>query len=302
MNITIIGAGAVGRLWGCKLAQQQHPIHFWTRSHHAITTVHLLASDRQQDLAIFHFPSNSAIKMKDSDCLLLTVKAFQVEQALHDIQPLISPATPIVIMHNGMGTQNLAQQRLPSNPILYATTSQAAFRPNPQQVNHTGIGQTWIGAENKAGNDYTFLAEVFNQALAPCQWHQDISQPLWQKLAINCAINPLTAKHQCQNGELAQPEFNDLLTQICKEVAAVMSAEGYQVTAKALRQQVDRVIKATATNYSSMNQDICQQRPTEIDYITGTLIARAKVHNIPVPINTQLWQHIKQLEQEYNDE
>ena len=302
MKITILGAGAIGCLWSCQLAKQGHQLHLWTRGTRKSTSIIYSGLHQQADSERFTFNSNNNEAVTESECILITVKAFQVEQALRDILPFISPATPVVIMHNGMGSQRIVRQLLPANPILYATTSQAAFKPNQYQVNHTGIGQTWMGAENNAGNNYPFLAEVFNQAIAPCQWHQDIAQPLWQKLAINCAINPLTAKHQCQNGKLARPEFNDLLTQICQEVAAVMNAESYRVTASELRQQVDRVIKATATNFSSMNQDICQQRPTEIDYITGYLIARAKAHDIPVPINTQLWQHIKQLEQEYNDE
>ncbi|MDX1302442.1 2-dehydropantoate 2-reductase [Photobacterium sp.] len=301
MKITLLGAGAIGGLWSCQLVKQGHKLQLWTRKD--VKTINLAFQGlNQTETELFTFHCNDKAAVTESDCIVITVKAFQVEQALRDILPFISPETPVVIMHNGMGTQQMVHQRLPNNPIIYATTSQAAFKPHPRQVNHTGLGPTWMGAENSAGKNFDFLAEVFNQALAPCQWHQDIAQPLWHKLAINCAINPLTAKHQCQNGELARSEFNYLLSQICQEVAAVMSAEGYRVTARELKQHVDRVIAATATNFSSMNQDICQQRPTEIDYITGYLIARAKVHAIPVPINTQLWQHIKQLEQDNNDE
>jgi 2-dehydropantoate 2-reductase len=50
-----------------------------------------------------------------------------------------------------------------------------------------------------------------------------------------------------------------------------------------------------------MYQDIFQQRKTEIDYITGYLITRAKVHGIAVPTNTQLWQDVKLLEQNHDD-
>ncbi|PSW02085.1 2-dehydropantoate 2-reductase [Photobacterium lipolyticum] len=301
MKITLLGAGAIGGLWSCQLAKQGHHLHLWTRDNAKKINLTFKGLN-QAETERFTFHCNDKAAVTESDCIFITVKAFQVEQALRDLHPYIGSTTPVIIMHNGMGTQQMVHQLLPNNPIIYATTSQAAFKSGPRQVNHTGIGQTWMGAENNAGNNFAFLVEVFNQALAPCQWHQDISQPLWQKLAINCAINPLTASHQCQNGKLARPEFNDLLTQICQEVATVMSAEGYRVKASELRQQVDGVIKATATNFSSMNQDICQQRPTEIDYITGYLIARAKVHDIPVPVNTQLWQQIKQLEQEYNDE
>ncbi|WP_299015891.1 2-dehydropantoate 2-reductase [uncultured Photobacterium sp.] len=300
MKITIVGAGAIGRLWGCKLAQH-HQVHFWTREQTQDLTITLQPLEPKSELQTSQFPANQIEQLQHSECILITVKAFQVKQALSDIRPYLAPGVPVVIMHNGMGSQESALTLLPGNPILYATTAQAAFRPAKQQINHTGTGQTWIGALNMAGVQYEYLAKLFDQHLPPCQWHHDINKPLWQKLAINCAINPLTAIHQCRNGELTKNEFKTLLKTVCNEVALVMTAEGYPTSGRELKQLADNVIKATAQNYSSMNQDICQQRPTEIDYITGYLIARAKAHQIGVPANTRLWQQIKQLEQKNND-
>ena len=176
--------------------------------------------------------------------------------------------------------------------------------PTPNEVRHTGIGPTLLGmvTPNSVQDSGYQLALIFNDALPPCHWQDDINLPLWRKLAINCAINPLTALHNCKNGELAQPEFAPELAGICKEVALVMSAEGYPVTASELRQQVDVVVNATAGNFSSMNQDVCHQRQTEIDYISGYLIARAAAHHIDVPHNQRLWQAIKELEKQYHDQ
>lgn len=308
MQITILGAGAIGCLWACRLAKQDHHIHFWTRTDKPSFSIVLNDCVQTKDHAqtplapeFFDFTSNNIQSIAKSELIIVTVKAFQVEQALNDIFDHIAPHTPIMIMHNGMGTQQHVKRRLVDHPILYATTSQAAFKPNKEHINHTGLGPTWLGAFNQSAQGFTSLAELFHQALAPCGWHHDINEPLWQKLAINCAINPLSAIHRCQNGELATPQFHAVLTQVCHEVAAVMQAEGYAVTAKKLKQTVDTVIKATAANYSSMYQDIFQQRKTEIDYITGYLITRAKVHGIAVPMNTQLWQDVKLLEQNHDD-
>ena len=300
MKLTIVGAGAVGTLWGCRLTRH-HQVHFWTRQQETRLRVAFTPLDQtepQQQI----FPANDPTQLSQSDVVLVTVKAFQLEAALSAIAPYLGPQAAVVIMHNGMGTHPQATAILGERPILYATTAQGAMRPAPGHTQHTGLGQTWLGALNQAGKSYRFLTEQFDLALPPCQWHEDIFQPLWQKLAINCAINPLTALHQCRNGELARAEYSDQLNDICNEVARVMTAEGYPTEAIALRQLADQVIEATAKNFSSMNQDICQHRTTEIDYITGYLIARAEAHQIAVPANTRLWQQIKQLEQQYNDQ
>ena len=301
MNITIIGAGAIGRLWGCRL-HRDHQIHFWTRTDEPGLSVTFNPLDPAEASKTYHFSANQAAELQAADCILITVKAFQVNQAITDIQPFLPPEVPVVVMHNGMGSQQAVLSLLPDNPILYATTAQAAFRPDSRRLNHTGAGQTWLGALNAAGRKYRHLAALFDDALPPCQWHEDIATPLWQKLAINCAINPLTAIHQCRNGDLARPEFNHQLNDICHEVAKVMTAEGHPIEPAELRKLADQVIHATAQNFSSMNRDISQHRTTEIDYITGYLIARAKARQIEVPANTRVWQQIKQLEQEYNDQ
>ncbi|MGF1680502.1 2-dehydropantoate 2-reductase [Photobacterium minamisatsumaniensis] len=298
MRITIVGAGAVGRLWGSQLSQH-HQVHFWTRQPDTTLAFNFVAlSGNSQQL---QFPANNPAQLTESDCVLVTVKAFQVEQALLAIRSQVRTSTPIIIMHNGMGTHQAVLQLLPHNPVLYATTSQAAYRPDQNTLVHTGIGATWLGSLNDTGKACIECADIFHHALAPSQWHQDIFQPLWTKLAINCAINPLTAIYKCRNGDLADSKFQSRLTAICHEVASVMSAEGYPSCGQQLKQQVEQVILATASNFSSMNQDVSQQRASEIDYITGYLISRADAHGIAVPENHQLWKKVKQLEQHYHD-
>ncbi|MGF1725043.1 2-dehydropantoate 2-reductase [Photobacterium nomapromontoriensis] len=299
MNITIVGAGAIGRLWGCHLAAK-HTVHFWTRNQAPHITFEFTSkhSALKQSMT---FSANQPQQLQDANCIIIAVKAFQVENALLAIKPYLAPGVPVIIMHNGMGSHQQAIALLPEQPLLYATTAQAAFRPEPHRLCHAGIGQTWLGAVNDQGSHYQSLQDELNQALPPCQWHQDIFIPLWQKLAINCAINPLTAIHQCRNGELATPQFHHPLNEICFEVATVMNAEGYPATHEKLRQQVDKVIAATADNFSSMNQDVCHHRTTEIDYITGYLITRAAEHQLAVPVNQRLWQQVKRLEQQYHD-
>ncbi|MGF1833886.1 2-dehydropantoate 2-reductase [Photobacterium sanguinicancri] len=299
MQFTIVGAGAIGCLWAASLAKA-HSVHLWTRNSQPYNEFNFTPLDRAstpEPSETLNFPSNQAQLLQQSDCVLITVKAFQVEQAIKAIQPWLSPFTPVIVMHNGMGSQAAALAALPNNPLLYAITSQAAFKPKVHHIQHTGIGQTWLGAINSTAQSMQALAEILNQALAPCQWHHDIQQPLWQKLAINCAINPLTALHQCKNGDLAQQQYQTALISICQEVADIMCAEGYVTTTETLKDQVDRVIHATANNLSSMNQDVCHHRPTEIDYITGHIVRRGQHYNIRTPFNAQLWQQIKTMEQ-----
>lgn len=296
MNITLLGAGAIGALWAIKLTQQQHKVQLWTRHSETQTTLHFNELTTPITTNSYSFSCNSPDDLAACELLIITVKAFQVTTALTPLLPYLNTDCVVVIMHNGIGTQSQIKQLLPHNPIIYATTSQAAFKPTPTTIQHTGLGQTSLGAINQQAQPLSYIAALFNAALAPTQWQANIYQPLWQKLAINCAINPLTAIHQCTNGDLALPCYQSQLDSICLEVAQVMTAEGFLTTQQQLRHQVDNVIKATANNYSSMNRDIFHHRLTEIDYINGYLVQQAQRHNIDTPINYQLWQAIKHME------
>ena len=114
---------------------------------------------------------------------------------------------------------------------------------------------------------------------APCR---DIRQRLWQKLAINAVINPLTASHRVRNGELAGPRFRPWIVALVAEIAQIMQAEGVLPPDAGWQAFVDAVIEATAANRSSMLQDVLAGRPTERDAILGPLIEAGRRHGLEV--------------------
>ncbi|USH01836.1 2-dehydropantoate 2-reductase [Grimontia kaedaensis] len=294
MRFTLVGAGAVGTLWGLKLLEAGHQVHFVTRKEESDIT---LGFEHQSPLV---FPCNQPIRIEESDCVLVCVKAFQVLDAIHLIQPYLHPDTPVVLMHNGMGTADAVLQTLDTNPLVLATTSNGALKLSPSILRHTGLGETRLGGANVSGKQCDFLAEVFNHALPSTQWEKDIQAALWQKLAVNCMINPMTALRQCQNGELLSDSLRERLKTLSEEITLVMQAEGLNVTSGDVLQHALQVAKATAENHSSMNRDVHFKRRSEIDFITGYLISRADSYDIAVPENRALYQAIKNLEQSYD--
>ncbi|MDF2154390.1 2-dehydropantoate 2-reductase [Vibrio sp. CAU 1672] len=293
MNILILGPGAIGSLWATKLKQAGHNVSLWGRSAESEQSLQL------DDSPTTRFPNQDVASLKKADLIIVTVKAWQVESAIKPLLPHINPDSIVLLMHNGMGTAQLVEKQLKHNPIVIATTTHGAYKPSKQQVLHTGRGSTQIGAFNAKGSQCAFLEEVLNHALPEVNWNPDINAALWTKLAINCAINPLTAIHQCKNGALAAAEFSRTLKNITRELVEVMSKEGIEVEFDSLHATIMQVVSATAANYSSMRQDVFHQRRTEIDFITGYLLQVAEIHHINTPENARLYQRIKQIEQSW---
>ena len=290
MNIVIVGPGAIGSLWAYKLHQAGHKVSLWGAKQNQQW---MLAADDSPEIL---FSYNQPQTLIDADLLLVTVKAWQVETAITPLLPHVNKDAILLFMHNGMGAVDNIVELISEYPVVIATTTHGALKVDAHHVKHTGIGQTQLGAFNLKGSQCTFLVDVLNHALPTVSWNPNIQFALWNKLAINCAINPLTAIHQCLNGALAEDRFRPTLDAVIDELVSVMQAEKIPVDRKQLVTTIDNVIRATAANKSSMHQDIFYRRQTEIDFITGYLVRKAQQHGIEVPANSELYKQIQLLE------
>ncbi|MCD6677267.1 2-dehydropantoate 2-reductase [Vibrio cholerae] len=294
MNIVVLGPGAVGSLWALHLHSAGHQVALWSRQVQPTITLQL------DEEAPISFRNQNLDTLNHADLLLITVKAWQVETALQPLLPHLNRETILLFMHNGMGAVEAISESLTHFPVLFATTTHGALKATLNQVSHTGFGQTQVGTFNALGARCDFIADVFNHALAPVTWNPEIQQALWRKLAVNCAINPLTAIHQCSNGALEAAEFQPKITAILDEVVAVMQAENVHSDRAVLHELIYQVIHSTAANLSSMHQDVFHRRPTEIDFITGYVVLKGEQHGIATPVNSTLYQQIKTLEQSWS--
>lgn len=292
MKITVLGCGALGQLWLSKLYQQGHDVQGWLRIPQPFCAVNVISADGQAFNR--NLPTNDPQHLAESELLLVTLKAWQVSSALVSLLPLLAENCTLLLLHNGMG----ALDELPASqmPILLGATTHAA-RHEGNAIMHVASGITHIGPANAHGAASSALADVLHDALPDVAWHDNILPSLWNKLAVNCVINPLTAIYNCTNGDLLA--YGDRIEKICAEVAEVMAIEGYQTHKESLLSYVYQVIDTTSANHSSMLQDIRTQRHTEIDYITGYVLRRGRKHGLQLPVNTQLFEMIKSKENNY---
>lgn len=292
MKITVLGCGALGQLWLTALYRQRHEVQGWLRVPQPWCSVNV----QEIDGSVFNelLTTNDPEFLAQTELLLVTLKAWQVSTAVKQLAAQMPASTPIVLLHNGMGT--LDEIKALKQPLLMGMTTQAARRDG-NLIIHVANGTTHIGPASPLGEDYSWLADTLHEVLPDVAWHNDMGAASWHKLAANCVINPLTALYNCPNGDIRYyPEQVEL---ICQEVAAVMQREGYHSTPEDLLAYVGEIIDSTATNISSMLQDVRAMRHTEADYINGYLIKRARAHGISVPENARLYELIKNKENEY---
>lgn len=282
LPIGIAGNGAIGNLLAWHCLQHQLPFCLLTRHSTPVEITLTTLEGHQHSLT----PSVSLLRAPPPlAMLILPLKAYQIERALHDLPAQFDSQTPVVLLHNGMGTLEYVDALLPHNPVVVATTSMGAMKPATDQCRLTGQGASTAGWHR--GEQSAHLVTDWLNALLPgLVWHPNIQQPLWDKLAVNAVINPLTAGYNIKNGELLLPKYAQEITALCAETAAVMDAMGLEAQADALVDRVRLVCRNTAQNQSSMLQDVTHRRPTELAYINGFLLENAARLGVPCPVHS----------------
>ncbi|RLQ23759.1 2-dehydropantoate 2-reductase [Seongchinamella sediminis] len=223
--------------------------------------------------------------------LLVCTKAYDISDAVAGIAHRLDPATPVVLAANGLGYLEWFDTQLPGQPLYCCLSTEGAYRTGPLKVHHAGRGSNLIGSP--AGLPAPAWLDDWTASTLDTRWEPRIRDAQWHKLAINCAINPLTAVNRCRNGELARDDrLRAQVTQLCDEISAVSRAAGFSRTAASIHREVATVIANTANNRSSMLQDVLAGRATEIAFITGYLLDTAERLGVAAPLNRRLLQEL----------
>jgi 2-dehydropantoate 2-reductase len=175
-------------------------------------------------------------------------------------------------------------------------TTSGATLYDEHTVIQRGLGTITLGSP--AGNLELAqaVAELFAGAQLPAEAVADIWPVIWRKLAINCAINPLTALLDVQNGLLLDAPVRHFMGEIALEVGQIARAAGVDLEPKELPRAVEEVCRLTAANVSSMLQDTRAERHTEIDQLNGAVAKVAEKVGAKAPLNMALTALLKGFE------
>jgi len=288
----ILGAGAMGRLLACKMQRVGlSPCLLFREGDRRALAQPVSGFEAESELSL-EATGTPALAPEEIDGLWVTTKATDVVTALERVLPALAEGAPVILMHNGMGVlESLAERHPDLHPYSAITTDGAYLQPRAAGAEpllvHAGEGSTRVGRQ---GDTPTAWFTDLQQAGLNLDWDTNIQAALWEKLLINCAINPLTALHRCRNGELAEnPEYRAEVEGLCRELAAVSRARGFACEDAALLAKTLHVIQGTAANQSSMLQDVLAGRPTELPAITGYLLAEAARLSVPCPLNADVF-------------
>ncbi|MFB6222295.1 MAG: ketopantoate reductase family protein [Haloarcula sp.] len=281
MDIVVVGAGSLGSLVGGLLARE-HDVTLVGREPH----VSCVADAGLSVVGTEQFrvrPAATTTIPADADLALVTVKAYDTAATAEELADCTLDAC--LSLQNGMGNEERLAAELDC-PVLAGTCSYGARLREPGTVAFTGRGEVVLGV--RSGGSSAIADDVgaaFRAAGIDATVAADMPTRLWEKLAVNAAINAVTALARVENGVLADPPANGLVTDAARETAAVARDRGIDLSDDRAVALAEAVARKTADNHSSMYQDVLAGQRTEIDAINGYVVDAAEV---PVPVNETL--------------
>ena len=232
------------------------------------------------------------------DLAFLWVKAFDTASAIEAALPALGSDTDAVSLQNGLGNLEAMARVVDPAQLIGGTTACGATLLDVGVVRHTGTGETILGRPDGSVEErLQRAADLLSSVGIPSAISNTVENAIWSKLIANAAINPLTAITRLQNGRLLDhPETRGLLDLIADESRQIASAAGVSLAYPDVGEHIRSVCKATATNRSSMLQDILRGERTEIEAINGALVRKARALGIGAPVNETLCGLVRSLE------
>ncbi|MCA9982340.1 MAG: 2-dehydropantoate 2-reductase [Anaerolineales bacterium] len=241
--------------------------------------------------------TNQPTAVRPVDIALILVKSYQTRTAAQETAQWLKPHGLAITLQNGLGNREILAEALGAERVAVGTTSQGATVVAPGVVRHAGEADSYL--EEGAAVLAPFLRQAGFTTHVTAGSH-GVQGVIWGKLAINAGINPLTALVRQPNGYLAEnPHAERLARAAASEAAAVAQAQGIALPygyAQAGQQVID-ICRATAVNRSSMLQDVSRGARTEIEAITGQIVAHGRGFGVPTPANNILLRFMRVYEE-----
>jgi len=302
--IAILGAGAMGSLFGARLVLAGHSVTLVDPDESHIETVReyglLLRSGSDEARieldAVLH-PNEAAA----AEIVIVLTKANNLLTALESAERLLETSPLVVVLCNGLGCADVAGERVAAPRLLYGVTAAGAVLDDAGVVRETVEGPTYLGwRQPSLQQEAHKLARLLASAGLPADAVEDIEGRVWTKALINIGYNAATALARVRNGDLVGHEAGRaVIESAVREAVAVAAARGTRLYADDPVGEVTALGELIGPNRSSMLQDVMRSRETEIEFLNGAIVREGRRLGVPTPTNEILADLVRTLQDHY---
>ena len=302
MHIAIIGAGAMGCLYGGYLSQENDVLlidayapQVQALCEHGVT---IEEGDR-----VLEFPVKAALSgtvAEPQDLVIVFVKTTQTLTALEENLALIGPNTTVLTLQNGLDNDLDLERFVPRERIVLGVSKDNSVGLGNGRVRHTFSGMTTVGPADKDITRSRKVADLLARAGFRAELSADVRRVIYDKLFINITFNTITFLLQTNVGTIAtDPHAWAMARQVLDEALAVAAADGVPFDRMLATETLHKASVDAANAYTSMYQDRQRKARTEIDHLNGAVAARGRLLGVPTPCNALLTELVHAIENTY---
>jgi 2-dehydropantoate 2-reductase len=304
MRVLVVGAGAIGGYFGGRMLQAGCDITFLVRPRRAaeLAAHGLVIKSPNGDVTLKDPPIVQADTLKDPfDVVLLSCKAYDLDDAMKSFAPAAGPQTSIVPLLNGMHHLDLLDARFGRERVLGGLCAIAVTLNEAREVVHLQPMQSLAFGERDGtmSERVRAIADIFASGKFGSSASANILQDMWEKWVFLATLAASTCLMRTTLGNiLAAPGGKDFLLGIFDECRAIAAAEGYPPRAPFVERTLAMLTAEGSPLNASMFRDIKAGQPVEADHVIGDLIARADRAKVPAPRLRVAYTHLKAYEKQ----
>lgn len=304
MRILVVGAGAIGGYFGGRMLQAGRDVTFLVRPRRAaeLADAGLVIKSPNGDVTLKNPPTVQADKLSEKfDVVLLSCKAFDLDDAIKSFAPAVGPQTAIIPILNGMLHLDVLDKKFGRERVLGGLCAIAVTLNDKREVVQLAPMQSLNFGERDGGlsDRVRAIAEVFASGNFGSVASEHIIQEMWEKWVFLASLAASTCLMRTSVGNiLAAPGGKDFILGMLDECSAVATAEGYAPSGPFFERVRGMLTTEGSQMTASMFRDIKAGAPVEADHVIGDLIARGDAAKVPVPRLRTAYTHLKAYEKQ----
>ena len=303
LSFAVFGTGAVGGYFGARLAEAGEDVRFLARGRH-------LAAIREQGLRVSSVDgdfvvdparvSDDPAELGPVDVVLVGVKAWQVPEAALAMQPLMAEHTFVVPLQNGIEAPGQLAAVLGEGRVLGGLCRLLVFLDGPGHIRHAGVtpSVTFGELDGSKSARVDALREAFERTRGiVAEVPPDIRVALWSKFLFITALGGVGALARSPIGVFrSEPQWREMLREALEEIQTIAVRSGIPLAPEAARETLAYIDTLPADGTASMQRDIMEGRPSELEAQVGAVVRLGERLGVAVPVHGRIYETLRPLE------
>jgi 2-dehydropantoate 2-reductase len=299
MRILVVGAGAIGGYFGGRMLAAGRDVTFLVRPRRAaeLADAGLVIKSPNGDVTLKNPPTVQADKLNETfDAVLLSCKAFDLDDAVRSFAPAVGAQTAIIPLLNGMLHLDVLDHKFGREHVLGGLCAIAVTLNEHREVVQLAPMQSLnFGERDGSMSDRVrAIADVMASGNFGAVASEHVVQEMWEKWVFLASLAASTCLMRAPVGTiLASPGGRDFILGMLDECSATATAAGYAPRAPFLERTRGMLTAEGSQLTASMFRDIKAGAQVEADHVIGDLIARGDAAKVPVPKLRVAYTHLK---------